>query len=269
MTFIDNLRIGNELDEEYLFDLGNFKRYEMQKEFEIPEILPAGCYVNLPVDDTTLWQIAEYDPQTESYVIVTCNVTPQLTERYKRENFILVSTPKQIELLIEFQTTFNPRRSPNKVPKKKVKRREGQTIRPASALRTRIKALMPEGVPRYIRCYDNQGASIDRYTVCFTGHYLHKTDRQFISICMSDFPCHPNGVGLTGEHSERIDYPSYRHLGTKITFADLPEACKKLVVERYEQLWDLTPELDRILKAPINAKRRVLVDRRFKANRNA
>lgn len=267
MSFIDALRLGQQLDEEHLFNMNNYKRYYMSIEFQIPDILPAGCYVSLADTLDTLWQIAEYDITRSEYLIVSCNCSPQEMRKVAKDGFTLLSTAKEIALLIEFQTTFNPRRSPNKVPKKKVKRREGQTIRPASALATRIKALMPEGVPRYIRCYDNQGASIDRYTVCFTGHYLHKTDRNFISLGMSDDPTHPQGVGLTGEHRERIDFPSYRHLGTSIQFEQLPEACKKLVIERYVYLWDLTPELDRIVKAGINAKRRVKVDRRFKTNK--
>jgi hypothetical protein len=39
----------------------------------------------------------------------------------------------------------------------------------------RLLSLMPNGVPKYVRVYDNGGKSFDRYTVVFTGRYTHKT----------------------------------------------------------------------------------------------
>ena len=40
----------------------------------------------------------------------------------------------------------------------------------------RYNNLLPEGKPRYIRCYDNNGKSFDQYTVVFTGRYTNKTN---------------------------------------------------------------------------------------------
>jgi hypothetical protein len=74
---------------------------------------------------------------------------------------------------------------------------------------------MPNGNPKYIRCYDNQGETADRYTVVYIGIDDHV------------------------ESDTQIDYPYYSHLGKKIKFEDLPEDYKTLVVRDYVYLWDL------------------------------
>ena len=42
----------------------------------------------------------------------------------------------------------------------------------------REERLVPNGVPRYIRCYDMGEGQFDRYTVCYTGNYKGKLHRQ-------------------------------------------------------------------------------------------
>ena len=103
----------------------------------------------------------------------------------------------------------------------------------------RTHQLMPEGIPRYIRCYDNSGASIDRYTVVFTGHYRQKTGGVFWYLAMNAKPFHPQGFGQHGENNVPIDRPTYAHLGKKIKFQDLPEDCQALVRQTYIYLWDI------------------------------
>lgn len=121
--------------------------------------------------------------------------------------------------------------------------------------KARIKALIPGGVPRHIRAYDNGGpgalmrrrpgqeereeGTIDRYTVVFTGRYRHKTARQSRYVGMSGAPFHPQGFCQHGEHHTPIDFPTYGHLGKKIKFEDLPEDCQLVVIEDYLYLWDL------------------------------
>jgi hypothetical protein len=104
----------------------------------------------------------------------------------------------------------------------------------------RKNKLLPNSKPRYIRCYDNGGETADRYTVVYTGHYTQKTDRQFWFVNMNASPFHPQGIGMHGEHSEQIDRPTYSHLGKKITFDQLPEDCRKLVLQDYVYLWSIT-----------------------------
>lgn len=107
----------------------------------------------------------------------------------------------------------------------------------------RKEALVPNGIPRYIRCYDNGGETADRYTVVYTGNYTHKTNRSFWYVGMSGSPFHPLGIGIHGDSEFRpIDRPTYSHLGKKIKFQDLPEDCQKLVMQDYLYLWDFTDE---------------------------
>lgn len=97
---------------------------------------------------------------------------------------------------------------------------------------------MPEGIPRYVRCYDNGGATFDRYTVVFTGRYK-KNGRYFEYLGMSANPFHPQGFGQHGEHTTQIDRPSYAHLGKKISFSDLPKDCQECVMWDYKSNWGL------------------------------
>jgi hypothetical protein len=101
----------------------------------------------------------------------------------------------------------------------------------------RINALMPSGIPRYIRCYDNNGESADRYTIVYTGNYKRISVCEFVG-CSED-PFHPLGVGLHGESDQRIDYPSYSHLGKKVKFEDLPSKVQQLVISNYKENWNL------------------------------
>lgn len=103
----------------------------------------------------------------------------------------------------------------------------------------REERLLPDGVPRYVRCYDNGGESADRYTVVYTGRYdCARNGYQYVG--MSENPYHPQGFGQHGESTDGpIDRPSYGHLGKRIQFMDLPEDCRKLVLSDYRELWKL------------------------------
>jgi len=107
------------------------------------------------------------------------------------------------------------------------------------AKQARSARLMPGGVPRNVRCYDNGGETVDRYTVVFTGRYRHRTGGVFWNVGMSAHPFHPQGFGMHGEHWQQIDYPTYSHLGRKIPFSTLPDDCRKLVKSDYVDLWNL------------------------------
>ena len=130
-------------------------------------------------------------------------------------------------------------------------------------LQGRINRLMPKGIPRYIRCYDNGGVdaengSADRYTVCFTG----KAATERATGCppyypyrvMSASPFHPQGIGMWGSNPVQpcdTMHPSKKgwfwppavgrkcHLGTRIRFQDLPDDCRKLVISDYKEVWNL------------------------------
>lgn len=104
----------------------------------------------------------------------------------------------------------------------------------------RQNALIPNGTPRYVRCYDNGGATFDRFTVVFTGRYRHKTLGSQLYVGMSENPYSPCGFGQHGESIDSIDTPSYSHLGKKIAFDALPDDCKALVIADYCDLWDIS-----------------------------
>jgi hypothetical protein len=113
----------------------------------------------------------------------------------------------------------------------------------------RAKRLLPAGVPRYVRCYDNGGEPADRYTVVYT-RVNHRGQRpSYPYVGMSAAPFHPQGFGQHGESANApVDSlngkwpPSIgrkNHLGTRIRFHDLPEDCRKLVLADYKELWNL------------------------------
>ena len=112
----------------------------------------------------------------------------------------------------------------------------------------RANRLLPCGVPRYVRCYDNGGTTWDRYTVVYTGRYP-KIDHEFHYVGMSEHPFAPNGFGQHGEsHYAACDTNEWgfapaigrsNNLGKRIAFADLPDDCKSLVLSDYRELWGL------------------------------
>lgn len=109
---------------------------------------------------------------------------------------------------------------------------------------TRNQRLIPNGVPRYIRCYDGPECA-DRYTVVFT---KKRDGGQFMYLAMSANPFHPQGIGQHGSHGSLIDVNKWgfasavgrsNHLGKRIPFSELPLDCQKLVKEDYVALWQL------------------------------
>ena len=107
--------------------------------------------------------------------------------------------------------------------------------------------LLPNGIPRWIRCYDNGGESVDQYTIVFTGNYSGREHGCNFRV-MSTNPYCPAGVGLWCAHTEIIDALNGKwppaigrknHLGTRIKFQDLPPDCQKLVLQDYKELWVL------------------------------
>jgi hypothetical protein len=102
----------------------------------------------------------------------------------------------------------------------------------------RLDHLLPGGIPRYVRVYDNGGKSIDRYTVVFSGNYPGR-QRLCRYLGMSGAPFHPQGFGQHGESETIIDRPTYGHLGRKISFGDLPADCQELTLSDYRYYWDL------------------------------
>lgn len=100
---------------------------------------------------------------------------------------------------------------------------------------TRIARLMPNNVPRYIRCYDDGGEG-DRYTVVFTKAGSIDTALKGGSYYLA---LTSDGSFYRGTSDIPIDKPSYSHLGKRIKFHELPEACQKVVRSEYMKVWRL------------------------------
>lgn len=120
----------------------------------------------------------------------------------------------------------------------------------------REKALLQNGQPKWVRVYDNEGESADRYTVCFTGRYRtplppdqhayygRYTWYQYLG--MSANPFNPQGIGMHAENRKQIDVnksgfaPAIGrrcHLGKRIPFDELPFDCQRLAWRDYSMLW--------------------------------
>lgn len=124
---------------------------------------------------------------------------------------------------------------------------------PKTATGRRWGSLAPDMVPRWLRVYDNDGRSFDRYTAVFTGRAapmkVPGRANQWPYLGMSERPCHPQGFGQHGhtdhqpcdvnEHGWAPAVGRKNHLGKRIEFADLPEDCRRLVFDDYIAIWRL------------------------------
>lgn len=100
----------------------------------------------------------------------------------------------------------------------------------------RIDSLLPNGIPRYIRCYDQPECG-ERYTVVFTGRYRKHPYDEFIYLGMNSQPFH--GIGQHGHSNRPIDESGYSQIGKPIAFAELPEDCQKATLQTYREIWKL------------------------------
>jgi hypothetical protein len=73
----------------------------------------------------------------------------------------------------------------------------------------------------------------ERYTAVFTGLLSLKRPGEYPYVRMDKDPCGAGG------HTVSRGRPPYGTLGREISFGDLPEGCRRLVVDTYSKLWDL------------------------------
>ena len=74
-----------------------------------------------------------------------------------------------------------------------------------------------------VRCYDNGGKTFDRFTVVYLD-YPERGRNIYSARGMSENPTHPQGFG------QGCTAQLGRHLGKRIAFSELPEACRKVVL---------------------------------------
>lgn len=73
----------------------------------------------------------------------------------------------------------------------------------------------------------------ERYTVVFTGLLSLKKPGEYLYLRMSEDP-----LG-SGSYSVHRGLPPFGELGSGISFGDLPEDCKTLVLDTYMKVWNL------------------------------
>jgi hypothetical protein len=95
-----------------------------------------------------------------------------------------------------------------------------------------------DGSPRYIRCYEKKrNPTIDRFTVVFGRAYCWGGERyrgRVYYVGSSGNPTHPLGFY---QHGEAWAW-EFRPCGSRITWASLPEATRRLVLEEYAYIWE-------------------------------
>ena len=74
----------------------------------------------------------------------------------------------------------------------------------------------------------------ERYTAVFTGCFTGKRPGEYPYLVMGD---EPDGPG--GRRTLRRGRPPYGLIGREIPYKDLPEGCRRLVLDAYRELWDL------------------------------
>jgi hypothetical protein len=84
------------------------------------------------------------------------------------------------------------------------------------------RADYPLGV---LAIYDNRGRTVDRYCVVFTP-FAEGGRLWFPTLCMSEHPTHPQGVGVMGQQETRPTRPLG---GLVIPFGRLPAECRECV----------------------------------------
>ena len=73
----------------------------------------------------------------------------------------------------------------------------------------------------------------ERYTVVYTGLLSLKKPGEYPYLSMSGDPLASRGSSL------RRGRPPYERMGREILFEDLPEECRRLVLDVYRDLWGL------------------------------
>lgn len=112
----------------------------------------------------------------------------------------------------------------------------------------RRDTLLPGGIPKHLAIFDLPGY-VDRYTVCFIGHYADRPIGEAQCVLLSENPRHPSHgfcihdtlanhlycqTGSWGPPSIGRVHPV---LGKRIRFEDLPRDCQEIVFEDYLDHW--------------------------------
>lgn len=118
--------------------------------------------------------------------------------------------------------------------------------------RSRKEKLMPGGIPRHIRVYDDGPESTLRYTIVYTGKEVHDACGVYPYIILNELDGETPDVEVNHSHKgipldmsgctsvTRMGRKGF--LGKRITFDDLPEQCQEIVVDHYCDHLDISEE---------------------------
>ncbi len=73
----------------------------------------------------------------------------------------------------------------------------------------------------------------ERYTAVFTGLLSLKKPGEYLFVRMGEDPFGAGGYTVSRGR------PPYGKLGGEISFGELPERCKRLVLDMYRKMWNL------------------------------
>lgn len=86
-----------------------------------------------------------------------------------------------------------------------------------------------------VRCYDNGGKTVDRYTVVLRRPIMSPVPRYgrfWPYIAANDYPFHPQGFGQYGElkMAPPLEWPD---IGKRVRFSQLPADVQKMVKQSF------------------------------------
>lgn len=91
----------------------------------------------------------------------------------------------------------------------------------------RIKnTIIVDGKRKVCRIWDNQGETLDRYTIAFKGYRLEGYGMVYPYLASSKYPFHS-----FGQHGEGKEFLTGKHLGKRVSFESLPEDVQKFILQ--------------------------------------
>ena len=76
------------------------------------------------------------------------------------------------------------------------------------------------------RIYDNEGETLDRYTIAFKGYRLGRYGMVYPYLASSNHPFH-----AIGQHGESREYVTGKHLGKRVAFESVPLDVQRFILQ--------------------------------------
>ena len=93
-------------------------------------------------------------------------------------------------------------------------------------MKTRIKNTVQKNGKRYVcRIYDNQGKTLDRYTIALKAE-ASRGVKYWPYLGCNSLPFHSIGY-----HGESYEFLNGKHLGKRVCFEDCPEQVQQFIMQ--------------------------------------